>query len=268
MKIIPIESPDIAEMTQYIGSLSNEIKELEKQLQLGYTINGLSINSIVMEHLKKLNLAKSTSKNKMLPRTDKFSVSQSSYDCYRKIYLEMQYPQQVTNEDSLGRFAVGDIVDDIMKGALESVGAVTGRACGCGEDYFDGAFRIQGESDADFSDLVVEVKSVSPFAWKYVAGGRDKLGNVIVGEPKIQHVRQLNTYLDIKGIEDGVLIYVSKDNFQLKTYPVKHSHSLMTQTVGRCAIVHRAIMEKKVPDKIKGDECSFCGHKDMCREYP
>ena len=268
MKIIPTESSDIAEMTQYMGSLSDEIKELEKQLQSGYTINGLSINSIIIEYLKKLNLAKSTSKNKMLPRTDKFSVSQSSYDCYRKLYLEMRFPRTTIDNNSLGRFAIGDCIDDIMKEAFKSIGAVTGRDCGCGKDYFDGAFRIQGESDVDFSDLVVEVKSVSPFAWKYVAGGKDKIGNVIVGEPKIQHVRQLNTYLDIKGIEDGVLVYVSKDNFQLKTYPVKHSHSLMTATVGRCAIVYRAIMEKKVPDKIKGDECSLCGHKDVCKGYP
>lgn len=268
MKTIPSESSDITEEMQYIGSLSDKIKELEEQLQLGYTINGLSINTIVMEHLKKLNLAKSTSKNKSEPRTDKFSVSQSSYDCYRKIYFEMQFPRQA-NEDSLGRFAMGDIIDNIMKDVFESIGAKTGYECSCGKDYFDGKFRIQGESDADFSDLIVEVKSVSPFAWKYVADGKDyKTGNAIIGKSKIQHVRQLNTYMDIKGVKDGVLIYVNKDNFQLKTYPITHDRILMSQTVGRCTIVYNAIIEKRVPDKVKGKECLYCNYTDLCRGYP
>lgn len=254
MKAIPTESPDLDKFFD------------EVQSDISYEFNGFDISTIVLEHLKKLNLAKSTSKNKMLPRTDKFSVSQSSYDCYRKIYFEMQYPRQA-DDSKIGTFTMGDIIDNIMKGAFESVGAVTGRRCGCGKYYFDGKFRIQGESDADFSDLVVEVKSVSPFAWKYVAGGKDKIGNIIIGKPKISHQRQLNTYLDIKGIEDGVLIYVNKDNFQLKPYSFKHDRILMSQTVGRCATVYRAILEKRVPDKVKGDECLYCNHTDLCRGY-
>ena len=254
MKVTPSESPDFTELIDKIQSES-------------FFIKGLDINTVVLEHLKKLNLAKSTSINKMQPRTNKFSVSQSSYDCYRKIYLEMQYPRQA-NDDSIGRFTMGDIIDDIMKGALGEIGAKTGHECECCKDYFNGMFRIQGESDADFSDLVVEVKSVSPFAWVYIVGGRDRTGNIITGKPKLSHERQLNSYLDIKGIKDGVLVYVNKDSFQLKTYPVKHSSILMSQTVGRCATVYNAIVEKRVPIKVKGDECSFCNHKDLCRGYP
>ncbi len=230
-----------------------------------FFIKGVDINTVVLEHLKKLNLAKKTSKNKMYPRTDKFSVSQSSYDCYRKIYYEMQFPRQATDEDSIGRFSMGDIIDSIMKGAFESIGGVGG--VGCGKFYFNDKFRIQGESDVDFSDLVVEVKSVSPFAWKYIVGGKDKLGNPIIGQPKIQHVRQLNTYMDIKGIEDGVLVYVNKDSFKLKSYPLKHSSDLMMQTVGRCVTVFRAIQNRTVPIKVKGDECLYCNHRDLCSKY-
>lgn len=254
MKVTPSESPDFTELIDKIQSES-------------FFIKGLDINTIVLEHLKRLNLAKATSKNKSEPRTNKFSVSQSSYDCYRKIYFEMQFPRQA-NDNSLGRFTMGDVIDSIMKGAFESIGAVTGKGCGCGKDYFNGEFRIQGESDADFSDLVVEVKSVSPFAWKYVAGGKDyKTGNNIVGKPKIQHERQLNTYMDLKGIKDGVLIYICKDDFQLKTYHIKYNRIMMSETVGRCMTVYRAIVEKRVPVKVKGKECLFCNHTDLCKVY-
>lgn len=253
MKIVPRESPDL-------DKIFNDIQKSES-----FFIKGLDINSIVVDHLKNLSIAKPTSKNKSTPRTDKFSVSQSSYDCYRKIYFEMQYPRQA-NEDSLGRFTIGDLVDEVMKGAFSSVGAATD--VGCGKDYLDGRFRIQGSNDAEFSDLIIEVKSVSPFAWKYIVGGKDKIGNIIIGKPKIQHVRQLNTYMDLRGIKSGVLVYVNKDDFQIKPYPTQYSPELMIQTVGRCATVHSSIIEKRVPMKVKGDECSFCNHKDLCKENP
>lgn len=251
VKVTPSESPDVDSFLEELQSDS-------------FSIKGMELTTVVLEHLKKLNLAKKTSKDKMLPRTDKFSVSQSSYDCYRKVFYEMQYPRQSANNDSIGRFTMGDIIDSIMKGALESIGGVG--SVECSKDYFGGEFVIKGESDVDFDNLVVEVKSVSPFAWKYVSGGKDKVGNIIVGKPKIQHVRQLNTYMDIKGIKDGVIVYVSKDNFQLKPYPIKHSPELMMQTVGRCATVFRAINEKRVPEKVKGDECLYCNHKDLCKQ--
>ena len=78
---------------------------IDKIQSESFFIKGLDINTVVLEHLKKLNLAKSTSKNKSEPRTDKFSVSQSSYDCYRKIYFEMQFPRSA-NDTSLGRFTM------------------------------------------------------------------------------------------------------------------------------------------------------------------
>lgn len=245
MKITPEESPDFTELIK------------------SFSIKGVDINTIIIEYLKKLNFAKSTSKNKMQPRTNVFSVSQSSYSCYRKIYFEMVYPKQA-NDESLGRFAMGDIIDNIMKNALSDIGAKIDHSCSCSKDYFDGKFKIRGESDADFDDLVVEVKSVSPFAWVYIVGGNNRFGNTIIGTPKIQHVRQLNTYLDIKGIKDGVLIYVSKDNFQLKIYPVTHDRLMMSQTVGRCVTVYNAILEKRIPDKIKSKECLYCNYRDLC----
>lgn len=253
MKVVPKESPDL-------DKIFNDIQKSES-----FFIKGLDINFIVADYLKKLSLAKPTSKNKMEPRTDKFSVSQSSYDCYRKIYFEMQYPRQADG-DSLGRFTMGDLIDNIMKEAFRGVGALVDM--GCGKNYLDNRFRIQGNNDAEFSDLIIEVKSVSPFAWKYIVGGKDKIGNTIIGKPKIQHVRQLNTYMDLREIKSGLLVYVNKDNFQIKTYPTQYSPELMIQTVGRCATVHSSIIEKRVPIKVKGDECSYCNHKDLCKENP
>lgn len=251
VKVIPIESIDITSF-------------LEKIQPSSFLVKGVNIDTIVIDHLKKLNFSKKTSKNKMLPRTDRFSVSQSSYDCYRKIYFEMQYPRQA-NDTIIGRFTIGDIIDSIMKEAFESVGGVGGVSCT--KSYFNDKFILQGESDVDFDNLVIEVKSVSPFAWVYIVGGKDRIGNIISGCPKIQHIRQLNSYLDIKGIKDGVIVYVNKDNFQLKSYSIKHSPDLMMQTVGRCATVFRAINEGRVPEKVKGKECSYCGYKDLCSIY-
>lgn len=253
MKAMVTESPDIDKVFYELNLVSE------------FNILGKDINSIILEHLKALNAAKRTSKNKMSPRTDKFSVSQASYDCYRKIWLEMTYPRQA-DDSKLGTFTIGDIIDVIVKDAFIKIGAKGGT--GCGKDYFDGAFRIQGDPDIEFSNIIIEVKSVSPFAWKYIAGGKDyRNDTIIIGKPKIQHVRQLNTYMDIKGIKDGVLVYVNKDNFSIRPYPVKHDSNLMLQTVGRCATVFNCIKFGNVPEKVKGEECAYCNHVDLCKKY-
>lgn len=251
MKAMVTESPD---MDSIFSDLTSS----------PFLLKGVDVNRIVLDHLMKLNLSKKTSMNKAMPRIDDFSVSQSSYDCYRKIFFEMQYPR-TSNENSLGRFAVGDIIDEIMKNAFMSMGGSPGSFCR--KEYLE-RFSIRGEPDIEFPDIIIEVKSVSPFAWKYVAGGKDRVGNIIIGEPKIQHVRQLNTYLDIKGLEDGLILYVNKDDLKLKPFKIKHSEGLMMQTVGRCATVHSAIWNGKVPDGYKGSkECAYCNHTDLCKRY-
>lgn len=229
-----------------------------------FSILGKDINDILVEHLKDLNLAKPTSRNKMQKRTSVFSVSQCSYDCYRKIYFDMVEPVGA-DESSIGRFTMGDLIDELLKQALKKHGARVD--VGCGKNYFNDEIRIQGNNDAEFSDLIVEVKSVSPFAWKYIVGGKDKLGNVIVGQPKIQHVRQLNTYMDARNIRKGVILYVNKDDLKTKPYFFDYDESLMVQTVGRCVTVWRSILSDTVPSKIRGSECSFCGHKESCKKY-
>jgi hypothetical protein len=197
----------------------------------------------------------------MIKRIDSFSVSQSSYDCYRKIYFEMVNPKEANN-NSIGRFALGDIVDTIMKGVFEGLGARTDVICK--KRYFDDKFEITGSPDAKFDNLVVEVKSVGLYAWKYIAGGSTK-GEVIIGKPKVQHVRQLNTYMGIEGIKDGVLIYVNKDDFSIKPYSIVYSNDLMIHTAAGCVTVYRAIMENRIPDKIKSDECLYCNYKTECK---
>lgn len=240
-----------------------ESKQFKSEVSGINLIRGIDIDKLILEHLKEMNLAKPTSKSKREKRTNNFSVSQVSYDCYRMIYFSMVEPRQA-DEDKIGTFTIGDIIDEILKGAFKKAGAVAD--IGCGKEYIDGLIKIGGTPDIEFNDLIIEVKSVSPFAWKYIVGGKIK-EQVIVGKPKIQHVRQLNSYMDMRGVKEGVLLYVNKDNFKTKIYPIRHDSTLMIGTVGRCVTVFNCIKENRVPEKVKGDECAWCNYLDLCKRY-
>lgn len=200
-------------------------------------------------------------------RTDVFSASQSSYDCYRKIFFEMTYPR-TANEDSLGRFAMGDVVHDIIQGAFVEakhdieLGQLKNYSV---EGVYD--FSIKGHCDIKWNDTVIEVKSVSPFAWKYVvSGGTDRFGRIIVPKPKVTHIRQLNTYMDVFRLKKGIILYVNKDDLSNFSYPFNFDEYQLAQTVGRCVSVYNAIIDKRVPDKQKSDECTQCNHRDLCKK--
>ncbi len=226
-------------------------------------IKGVNIDSLILSHLKELNASKFSSKNKMEKRTNKFSVSQSSYDCYRKIFFEMTEPR-ISDVSKLGTFTVGDIIHGIIQDAFVKNGAIV--EVGCGKDYFDGKLRIQGNADIKFNNCVVEIKSVSPFAWKYVAGGFDKDHNIIKPAPKIQHVRQANIYMDALGVEEGLILYINKDNLQICPFSVFPDNIIIQSSVGRCVTVMRAIEEGRVPPKVKSEECTYCNHTDLCKK--
>lgn len=227
------------------------------------------INKVVSSHVLELNRQKFNTKNKMNKRVNVFSVSQSSYDCYRKIFFEMTEPREAS-VDKVGTFTVGDFIHNIYQDAFKKAGART--EVGGGKDYFDTRIRVQGFCDVVLNGKAGEIKSVSPFAWKYVAGGRDKFGNVIQASPKISHVRQLNMYLDLLGLKEGFILYVNKDIIcgcdgkATCMYKITKDEPQIQQTVGRCVTVYNSIISNKVPDKVKGDECSYCNYKDRCKE--
>lgn len=217
----------------------------------------LGVDNIVLSHLKKAGLMKSTSKSKMQPRTNKFSVSQVSYDCMRMIYFGMLYPRQAA-DDKVGTYTIGDIVHNIVQEAFEEKGAKT--EVGCGKSYYDNNIRIQGSADIKYNNYAIEVKSVSPFAWKYIVGNKE-----IIGKPKIQHVRQINTYIDLLELDYGVILYVNKDNFNMKSYLVKKDAEMMDYTVEKCITVWESITNNILPGNSEGNECSRCAYKDLCK---
>lgn len=227
-------------------------------------LKDLDIDNVVLNHLKQLNCDKGTAKHKAIKKINEFSASQSSYNCMRLIFYNMTCPRVTSHPDAIGTFAGGDVVHDIIEDAFIKVG---GKAkIRYNKEYLGGKIILSGEPDITFDDATIEVKSVSVFAWKYVDGGKDfKSGEVIVGTPKPSHIVQLNTYLDLLSHNYGILLYVNKENYKIKPFIVKRNEVLLTQTVGKCVMVHNRILDGILPEKVKGTECSWCSYSDLCK---
>lgn len=240
-------------------------------------IGDLELREVIVGSLRELNESKKSSNKKREKRVDRFSPSQIAYECHRRIYFDMIYPR-TADDASLGTFVLGDAIHSVIQSILESRGAVSNVSCGKSYEQNGSSLYINGECDSliekdcgieindiVLSDLVTEIKTVSPFAWKYIVGGVSK-GEAIIGSPKKSHVNQLNTYLDLLDKDEGLLLYVNKDNLSIYSYHVRRDNSIMEQTLSRCFAVRDLIVSKTVPAKHKSNECSYCNHKDLCKK--
>ncbi len=228
-------------------------------------IYSLNLNDVVFNRLKEMNAAKRTAIHKSVKKTNEFSASQSSYGCLRMIFYNMTTPRTSSNPEAIGTYAIGDIVHDILESSFVGVGGKAGTRLTKG--YLNDLIYISGESDILLDDAVIEVKSVSVFAWKYVDGGKDfRTGETLIGAPKQSHINQLNTYLDLYDKEKGIILYVNKENFKLRPFYIKRDKSVMLQTVGKCIMVYNRIQSNELPDKEKGNECAWCNYTDLCKK--
>lgn len=207
------------------------------------------------------------SKNKLNRELNTFSVSQSSYDCYLKQYYDILSP--IVDNSKLGLFTIGDKIHDLIQSSfISSFGKNIVTEVTCSKEYSfpNEVINIIGHADIIWNSKVIEVKSVSPFAWKYyVTGGRDKSGNTFTGKSKISHIRQLNMYMELLNLSEGIILYINKDTLEAYPYLFKIDNFQTQQTIGRCLIVYRSILSGKLPPKVKGDECSYCMHKQKCK---
>lgn len=107
---------------------------------------------------------------------------------------------------------------------------------------------------------VVELKSQHSRAFWYM----DKSG-----KPNRQHQMQLWMYLYLLNIENGKLVYVSKDDLAIAEYVVElNDEELKVETLGRLEILNRAWKEK-LPPRPNEDETAwenkYCRFHKQCK---
>lgn len=119
---------------------------------------------------------------------------------------------------------------------------------------------ISGRADAIISDgkqlYVLDIKSMNSFVFKNLA------------EPKEENVSQLQLYLHYFKIPKGILLYVNKDNQQLKEFIVSYNKPQVEKLLNTLTCLKKQIDSNIIPSRISDYpsdwQCRYCQFREIC----
>ena len=119
---------------------------------------------------------------------------------------------------------------------------------------------ISGRADAIISSgkelYVLDIKSMNSMIFRNLT------------EPKEENTDQLQLYLHYFKIPKGILLYVNKDNQELKEFLVNYDKSRVNSLLGILQDLKRKIDSNIIPDRLPGYpqvwQCQYCQYKKIC----
>ncbi len=183
--------------------------------------------------------------------------------CMRKLYYSYRFTSE-TDPELMKIFEVGNIMHDfvvkVMKSDKNPEVELVKSEFPLRFDADD--FVVSGRVDnlilikADGRQVLVEVKSTGEVDFVKEAPPHNKM--------------QLQLYMHITGIHNGILLYVDKKNLQSKVFTVEYDEEESKRIIERFGTLHRSLQEGKMPEaearKAKETTwmCKFCEFRERC----
>lgn len=183
--------------------------------------------------------------------------------CLRRVWFSYKYPRK-TEPGLFKIFQVGNILHDFIVEVLRSKKTpeveLIRSEFPFKMDMKD--FMVSGRVDnlillkIHGKLVLVEVKST-----KYVDS---------IEKPQLHHERQIQVYMHVLGVANGMLLYVQKDNLETRSFEVEYERAKAEQVIERFKLLHKCLSENKVPEpEAKEDKrmqwmCKYCDYADRC----
>ncbi len=188
--------------------------------------------------------------------------------CLRKTWYSYKFPMEIKPE--LQRiFEAGNImhgfVVEVMKSEKNSHVQLLKSEFPFTQDIDD--FTISGRIDnlllvkASNKEVLVEVKSSADIGY--------------VKEAAPHNAVQLQLYMHLLGIHNGILLYIDKKNLQSKVFEVKYDKEEAEKIIERFRALHSSLVSGNIPEPEARSSsktlwmCRFCEYSDKCyKETP
>jgi CRISPR/Cas system-associated exonuclease Cas4 (RecB family) len=120
---------------------------------------------------------------------------------------------------------------------------------------------VSGRADAilcmNNENYVLDIKSINSMLFR-------KLEN-----PKEENVFQIQLYMHFFGIKKAILLYVDKDQQNLKEFFVDYDEALCKDLMDKFYNLKEKIEQDVVPERLqdypKNWQCMYCQYKDICK---
>ncbi len=123
-------------------------------------------------------------------------------------------------------------------------------------EIFDPTDKIIGHADGIIEmggqRLLLELKTVNAYMFSLLSRG-----------PQSKHVTQANMYMDLLGLDRGVILYFNKDDAQLREFFIASQPSMVGLIRSRLRETRLAIQTKTIPDARVCDSAS-CARAKAC----
>jgi CRISPR/Cas system-associated exonuclease Cas4 (RecB family) len=178
--------------------------------------------------------------------------------CPRSIFFKFKnVPREVIEANVLRMFDHGDHIHQMIMKPLLSIRDIHVVAS---EINIPPQELVSGRADAIISNgkemYVLDIKSMNSMIFKNLA------------EPKPENLDQIQLYLHYFKVPKGILLYVNKDNQQLKEFVVKYDKARVNSLIKGLEDLKTKIEKDVVPDRIpaysKDWQCRYCQFKEIC----
>lgn len=160
-----------------------------------------------------------------------FHASSLGNTCDRYLYLQYnnQLPEQVISPQLQRIFDHGIITQDRFKVYFERGGLLIGTEVTAA--LLDPPIRGRADyillSPLDKQKWIIELKTINSYGFSNLHGARD------------DHALQLQVYLNLLQVENGIVLYENKNNQELKAFVIRRSNTTWNEILDRC----RSIMK-------------------------
>lgn len=176
--------------------------------------------------------------------------------CPRMIFFKFKKaPRKEMEPWVLRMFDHGDYIHRLILSALFSLGLVR-----ASEINIPPQDLISGRADAIISlnnELyVLDIKSMNSMVFRSLE------------KPKEENINQLQLYLHFFNISKGIILYVNKDNQELKEFIIEKNPVLIERLLKELRDLKTKIDTNIVPPALsdwpKNWQCQYCQFRDMC----
>lgn len=120
---------------------------------------------------------------------------------------------------------------------------------------------ISGRADAILcvgnENYVLDIKSINSMIFRKMA------------EPKEENVYQIQLYLHYFNIKKGILLYIDKDQQDMKEFFVDYDEALCKSLLDKFYAlkdqVEKNVLPARLADYPRNWQCSYCQFKDICK---
>jgi len=179
--------------------------------------------------------------------------------CARAVFFKFKnVPREAIEPNVLRMFDHGDHIHSLIMKPLLSIRDIHVVAS---EINIPPQEIVSGRADAIISDgktlYVLDIKSMNSMIFKNLE------------EPKEENINQLQLYLHFFKIPKGILLYVSKDNQQLKEFIVDYDRELAQSLLINLADLKNKIDSDIIPQRLAtwpaGWQCQYCQFREICK---